>query len=180
MKKKILNLFVLLFVSGFVFSINASADNNHRGQGNDPRHSYSQNSKGHDKGYSRNGKNYQKDIRKNDDKRWKAQQKADERRWKEHQKFDKKMHHEQVKRQQYYDRRLHDMVHHVSYGSPYVRVWQINPETYIVRYMRNGRYYTQRIYPYSGRYGGRNEVNINWSPETPWMLLPSFNINISL
>lgn len=70
------------------------------------------------------------------------------------------------------------MVAYAARGGRDVNVWQIDDDTYVVRYNCGGRYYTQRLYPNSKRYGARGLVNINWSPESYWLPLPSININI--
>ena len=44
-----------------------------------------------------------------------------------------------------------------------MNVWQIDYDTYIVRYRRGNRFYTQRIYPYRDVYGPRNTISVNWT-----------------
>lgn len=77
-----------------------------------------------------------------------------------------------------FDRRMRDMAKHASRGGSDVRVWRINADTYIVKYHKNGRWYTRRFYPNSGRYDVPGIININWSPLSSWTLLPNININI--
>lgn len=79
-----------------------------------------------------------------------------------------------------YDRELRKMVAYAARGGRDVHVWRISDDTYLVKYYKGGRFYTQRLYPYSGRYGSRGMVNINWNPLSSWTLLPSININIPL
>lgn len=79
-----------------------------------------------------------------------------------------------------HDRRFHDMVKHAAYGGSDVRVWQINADTYIVKYRKGRKWYTRRFYPNSGRYDAPGLININWNPMSSWTLLPSININIPL
>ena len=69
---------------------------------------------------------------------------------------------------------LQKMVRYVTRDARDINVWRINNDTFIVRYFRNGRYYTQKLYPYSGRYGAPIAIGINWSPQSFWMLLNSF------
>ncbi len=78
------------------------------------------------------------------------------------------------------ENQLRQMVAHVAPGAGDVMLWQIDPETYIVKYLLGGKYYTQRLYPYSGRYGSRGVVNINWNPLSSWTLLPSINITLPI
>lgn len=80
----------------------------------------------------------------------------------------------------YPDKQLRRMVAHAARGARDVRVWQIDRDTYIVRYLLGGRYYTQRLYPYTGRYGSRGVVSINWNPLSSWTLLPSINISLPI
>lgn len=75
---------------------------------------------------------------------------------------------------------LSDMVAFATRGCHDVNVWQINPETFIVRYRNGSHYYTQMIYPYTEMYGPRNSISIGWTPSSPWTLIPSVNLNINL
>lgn len=157
MRRIITSLLLSIFV--IAGSSTALADKHNGNHGHNGNHKY-------DYGYS---SHYQKDrekeykkARKQEEKYWKAQQKADKRYYKDR------------------DRELRKMVAYAARGGRDVSVWQISPDTYIVKYYRGGRYYTQRLYPYSGRYGSPGLININWSPESAWTLLPSININIPL
>lgn len=76
--------------------------------------------------------------------------------------------------------RLGHMVSYATRGCKDVNVWQIDHDTYIVRYCRGGRYYTRYIYPYIGRYGERSQVSINWQPMSPWLFIPPIQLNINL
>lgn len=78
------------------------------------------------------------------------------------------------------DRELRRMVAYAARGGRDVRVWRIDEDTFIVKYLLGGRYYTQRLYPFSGRYGSRGVVNINWNPLSSWTLLPSINISLPI
>lgn len=78
------------------------------------------------------------------------------------------------------DRELRRMVAYAARGGRDIRVWRIDENTFIVKYLLGGRYYTQRIYPFSGRYGSRGVVNINWNPLSSWTLLPSINITLPI
>ena len=52
------------------------------------------------------------------------------------------------------------MVAYAARGGRDVKVWRVSDDTYVVKYLcRGGRHYTQRLYPYSGRYGSRGVVN---------------------
>lgn len=72
------------------------------------------------------------------------------------------------------------MVRYATRGSRDVAVWQISPDTYIVKYRKGNRYYTRRLYPYSNRYGTPNHISVNWVPKSPWTFIPSINVNIDL
>ncbi len=106
-------------------------------------------------------------------KHLKKARKAEKKYWKERRKIEHKYHKD-------YDRQLRKMVAYAARGGRDVRVWRVSDDTYVVKYLRGGRYYTQRLYPYSGRYGSRGVVNVNWNPLSSWTLLPSININIPL
>lgn len=75
---------------------------------------------------------------------------------------------------------LADMVRYATRGCRDVDVWRIDYDTYIVRYRRGNRYYTQRIYPYRDVYGPRNTISVNWTPSSPWVSVPSIHLNINL
>lgn len=88
-------------------------------------------------------------------------------------------------------------------GSGYT-VWQVAPETYVVRYLLGNNYYMQCFYPSTGRYGepfpiyninGRwydddnyeyyddgnvLRISLNGNPLNPWTLIPSVNLNLRL
>lgn len=76
--------------------------------------------------------------------------------------------------------RLAPMVRYATIGCRDVDVWQIDYDTYIVRYRRGNRFYTQRIYPYRDVYGPRNTISVNWTPSDPWVAVPSIHLNINL
>lgn len=76
--------------------------------------------------------------------------------------------------------RLHDMVAYTTRGCSNVAVWQIDPNTFIVKFRKGGRYYTRMLYPYSCQYGPTQSISVNWQPLSPWTLIPSVNLNISL
>ena len=76
--------------------------------------------------------------------------------------------------------RLPHMVHHVTRGCHDVNVWQIDPETYIVKYRRGGRWYTQYVYPYAERYSNPTLISVNWQPLTRWSIIPPIQLNINL
>lgn len=76
--------------------------------------------------------------------------------------------------------RLKHMVHHATRGCHDVDVWQVNHDTYIVKYRKGRRYYTQYLYPYSERYGNINPISLNWQPLSPWNLIPRIQLNINL
>lgn len=114
---------------------------------------------------------YDKKAREKWEKEQKKRYKAQEKRYHEREKFMRKYHHDR-------QRDFWEMVRYVSRGGRDVRVWQISDDAYIVRYLLGGRYYTQRIYPYSGRYGGRSVININWTPSASWLFIPEINIHL--
>ncbi|MDE6339567.1 MAG: hypothetical protein K2K97_07245 [Muribaculaceae bacterium] len=96
---------------------------------------------------------------------------TDERYRKQHHKAERRYEIEQ-------DRRFHAMVANAARGGSDVRVWRINPDTYIVKYRIGHRWYTRRFYPHTGRFDAPGIININWNPMSGWTLLPSININI--
>lgn len=79
-----------------------------------------------------------------------------------------------------YQTQLDKMVRYAARGAKDVSVWQIDPETFIIRYLLGNQYYTQKLYPGSCRYGARSVINNGWSPLSSWSLLPPINININL
>lgn len=171
-------LVITLLLSLFIVSGNSSAYADHRNNGHRDNH----------KEYSRPGNGNKYD--KNREKQMKQRQKEEEKYWKAQQKREKQYYNHHTNHMPapprhpasspYFDRQLHDMVCYAARGGRDVNVWRISHDTYIVKYYKGGRYYTQRLYPYTGRYGRRSQININWSPESPWTLLPSININIPL
>lgn len=76
--------------------------------------------------------------------------------------------------------RLSHMVRYATRGCRDVAVWQIDYDTYIVKYRRGNRYYTQYLYPYADRYGDRSLITVNWEPLSPWTLIPPIQLNINL
>lgn len=75
---------------------------------------------------------------------------------------------------------LPDMVRYATKGCHDVNVWQINNDTYIVKYRKGKKFYTREIYPYAQRYGNVNLISVNWQPLSPWTLIPSIQLNINL
>lgn len=80
----------------------------------------------------------------------------------------------------HYSKQLERMVRYACRGGRDINVWEISPGIYMVKYFLNGHYYTQRLYPGSGRYGARGMINVNWAPSPGWSLLPSIYINIPI
>lgn len=103
--------------------------------------------------------------------------------------------------------RLGYMVNHAMRGGRYDNVWMVAPGQYAVRYMLNGLWYMQYIWPETGvygtpfrvvmnapgqwyAYGNRNQwyyddgpslrISLNGTPQTPWTLVPSIELNINL
>ncbi len=76
--------------------------------------------------------------------------------------------------------RLPNMVSQITKGCHDVNVWQIDDETYIVKYRKGNRYYTRRIYPYSNSYGNPSLISINWQPLLLWSLIRPIQLNINL
>ncbi len=75
---------------------------------------------------------------------------------------------------------LGNMVRYATRGCRDVAVWQISPDTYIVKYRKGNRFYTRRLYPYANRYDAPNLISVNWAPMSPWTLIPSIHLNINL
>ena len=72
------------------------------------------------------------------------------------------------------------MVDYVTRGCRDVAVWQIDYNTYIVKFRRGNRFYTQYLYPYDDMYGDRSLITVNWQPLSPWTLIPPIQLNINL
>lgn len=91
-------------------------------------------------------------------------------------------HHNHAYHYQHYS--IHDnlayMVSRITRGGRDVNVWQVNPNTYVVRFRKGNHLYAQYLYPYEGRYGKRNTISVNWVPQSPWALIPSIHLNIDL
>ncbi len=124
----------------------------------------------YDHGYTYYGpkpSKYEKDRAKAYNKYIKEQQKRE----KQYRKMMKHYHRD-------YTRNFWNMVRYASRGGRDVSVWQVSDDTYMVRYFLNGRWYTQYIYPYAGRYGNRSLISINWTPNSMWLPIPSININL--
>lgn len=115
-----------------------------------------------------------------DRKEWRKEMKK---RHKKEYKKAKKARKEYYKRQHKYarhrDKELRKMIRHAARGGKNVAVWQVDDDTYVVKYLRGDHYYTQYLYPGSGRYGKRNSVSLNWNPQSAWTLLPSINLNLN-
>lgn len=118
-----------------------------------------------------------------DDDDWKEWRHEQHKRHKKHKKHMKKLYKERRKARKQYEKdrekALRRMVRHAARGGRDVDVWQISDDTYIVRYNRGGHYYTQRLYPYSGKYGRVNSISVNWSPESAWSLIPGISLNFN-
>lgn len=76
--------------------------------------------------------------------------------------------------------RLNGMLKKVTKGCRDVDVWQVDYDTYVVRYRKGNRLYTRYIYPERGAYGRPNLISVNWTPMAPWNLLPPIQLNINL
>lgn len=74
---------------------------------------------------------------------------------------------------------LANMVSYAVRGGSDVDVWQIDYDTYIVRFRKGKRYYTRRLYANTGRYGALNSINVNWTPASPWIQIPPIQLNIN-
>ncbi len=76
--------------------------------------------------------------------------------------------------------RLPNMVRYATRGCHDVAVWQVSPDTYLVKYRRGRRWYTQYVYPYAERYGSPTLISVNWQPQSLWTLIPPIQLNINL
>lgn len=72
------------------------------------------------------------------------------------------------------------MISRVVGGGRDFNVWQVDEGTYVVRFRKGRKLYTQYLYPYEGRYGKRSSVSLNWAPQSPWSLIPSIHLNFNL
>lgn len=176
MKKLLSTLLLVVFLAGTSVTATASQkghNDNRQEQRHSDRHS--------DKQREKDDKQREKDAKRREQEQKKIQQIREKAH--KHQAHMQRgyganmhaMHKHQLKMEQRYERRLHDMVRHSTYGGRDIALWQIDHDTFIVRYFKDGRYYTRRLYPYTGRYGMTYEVATSWLPQTPWI-----NINISL
>lgn len=75
---------------------------------------------------------------------------------------------------------LGHMVAYLTRGCSDVAVWQIDYDTYIVKYRRGNRLYTQHFYPYYDEYASPSRISVGWRPSSPWNLIPSINLNINI
>ena len=75
---------------------------------------------------------------------------------------------------------LSPMVSKLTRGCQDVNVWQIDRETYLVKYRKGNRHYTRRLYPYANRYDNASLINVNWQPLSLWTLIPPIQLNINL
>lgn len=129
----------------------------------------------HSKHHDDDDDDYKKHYKKHREKEKKYYKKLRER----EKKYYKKVYGHKHKHHGYdHDKQLRKMIRYAARGGRDVHVWRVSDDTYVVKYYRGGHYYTQRLYPYTGRYGSRGIINVNWSPESYWTLLPSININI--
>lgn len=80
----------------------------------------------------------------------------------------------------HYHSNLAPMVRHAVRGARDVNIWQIDPETFVVRFRIGNRLYAQYIYPYSGIYGERSLISVNWLPQSPWIPIPPVTLNINI
>ena len=76
--------------------------------------------------------------------------------------------------------RLPHMVRHATRGCRDIAVWQIDYDTYIVRYRKGNLFYTRRFYPYINSFDKPRLVSVNWMPQSPWIAIPSIHLNINL
>lgn len=79
-----------------------------------------------------------------------------------------------------YPDRLGHMVSRAARGARNVSVWQVDNNTYVVRYFKKGRYYTRYLYPYANRYGAVQVLAPAWQPLSSWFTVPSVKVNLWL
>lgn len=157
--------------------------------------------KHHDKHRDKDHKKHDKDYRKHDKHRY------DDRYRPGHGGSHRPSHYSKPPRHHRYHPAMRDMVRHAARGGRNVVVWQVGPDTYMVRYLKGGHYYMRELYASSGRYGspfrvvmdgpGRwyrhgnprhyyredgssLRVFLNGTPQNPWTLIPSIELNLSL
>ncbi len=111
------------------------------------------------------------DYYKHQKKAYKKYRKAQKKYYKERRKY--------YNRHNRYHSRLPEMVRRASRGGRDVRVWQVSPDTYVVKYYQRGRWCERYLYPESNRYGNVRFC-VSADPMRGWQLIPSLEFNFSL
>lgn len=75
---------------------------------------------------------------------------------------------------------LSRMVMNTLCGGQLIDLWQISPDTFMMKYRIGNSYYSRSLYPYSNSYGSQSRISVGWSPSSFMTLIPSINLNISL
>lgn len=187
----ITSLLTLFLISGTGYSY---ADHHRGGHDKDHKeHRYER--KGHDKKRDKDRDKWRKEQEKKwkkDQKKWKKEQ---EKRWKKHGRPNmgrplppppppayRPRHYNHAYHYPHYS--VHDnlgyMISRIARGGRDVNVWQVDEGTYVVRFRKGNRMYAQYLYPYEGRYGKRSTITVDWSPLSPWTLIPGIHLNINL
>lgn len=76
------------------------------------------------------------------------------------------------------EREFWNMIRHTTRGAQNIRVWQISDDAYMISYFLGGRQFVQKVYPYSGRYGRKERLNISLTPDPSWLLIPDIHIHL--
>lgn len=72
------------------------------------------------------------------------------------------------------------MVRYATRGAHDIDVWQIDYNTYMVRYRIGNVYYTRKLYPQRNAYGVINKITYDWMPQAPWIEVPLIQLNINI
>lgn len=76
--------------------------------------------------------------------------------------------------------KLDYMVRHIDRGAKDVSVWQVDYNTYVVRYRKGHKWYKRLFNPYTGHYSSPALINVNWQIPGSWIQIPPIQININI
>ncbi|GEM_PF-6031192 len=150
----------------------AYADNNSR-RGNDRREHRDNDKHKHRKDHDKGPKDFRKEHKKEQKHRYDRHDKHDKHRHDSHRRPDygrptppppppRRFHNGHGHHSNYYrpapPPRLAHVVRRCCPGARHLRVWEVNPGVYMLRYLLNGIWYMQEVYPSRNSYGRRMRV----------------------